>query len=69
LLILFSFEYFLGPSLITDLKPSWVSIYFQGGLIGLAAVTVGLTTEAGPHLEVGELLLVVILPKVYHMLV
>jgi hypothetical protein len=49
-----------------------VGVYniFQGGLIGLAAVTVGLTTEAGPHLEVGELLLVlVILPKVYHMLV
>lgn len=35
----------------------------QGGLIGLAAVTVGLTTEAGPHLEVGELLLVFAYPR------
>lgn len=31
------------------------SNYVQGGLIGLAAVTVGLTSEAAQHLEVGRL--------------
>ncbi|XP_078161333.1 ARM repeat superfamily protein [Carex rostrata] len=37
--------------LIDDFTHSAQANHRKGGLIGLAAVTVGLTTEAGPHLE------------------
>lgn len=34
----------------------YFSLYLQGGLIGLAAATVGLATEASQHLEVSIVL-------------